>query len=275
MKKIDQLQTYTELMKTNHSIHGSIVYNVMLLPQEVQSLIDAQKLFFEVLPEGLAIYRLERDFYKLYLFLAEDKIASIQKLDKPIVLEFIYSERRIDPKVQKLEALCQTMGFDKYVTNKRRTIQLNDALTATQAAELIHQGYEIRRATLPQIGSLVHIWEESLDKYDSIIPKTSELRELIINGEIFCLYQNAMLLGIAKLKKHNHTSSIWMLAIKKSERGKGLAGVLMSGLLGIAHEAGLKSCYIWTDEENRAIESVSMKLNFQPDGIRSVEYIIK
>ncbi len=275
MKRVNCFEAYTDLIKNTKDTFPSVIYNAILMPKEIQRLIEEKKLFYREMPQGLAVYRIEKDFYKLYLFLEESRIVHIEKLDKPIVVELIYSERRLDSNVLKMESKCGAMGFEPYVTNLRRTIQL-ETMNYSNFFEVEENcQYKIKPAVLSQSDKLIALWNESLDQYDSILPTMSELEIQIQRGEIYCLLKNGELVGAFKLKKENNKwGSIWLVAVESSQRGNGLAGVLLGEVLQKALDWGLKYCYIWTDMRNHSMERVLEKMNFRLDGIRSEEYIL-
>lgn len=274
MKKVSFLAEYSDIIKNTRRKYDKMIYNVMLLPDEIERLIGYGRFYYEEVDGGVIFYDDELDFYKLYCHLDISATVHITSRDKPQIVEFIGSTVRTDRKVEALREKFEESGIEKYVTNMRvrtsaKRHRLSEEVTAEWPSDMFW-GY----ATSDDKPALYDIWQ-SLDKYDSIIPRENELDDLIDKKAIVCIYQQSNICATAKIRRENtKTDSYWLVTVDPNYRRRGIATKMYDLLLSLTEEGGREFGIQWCDISNSSIIAVTDKFGFEPDGAQSVEYII-
>lgn len=275
MKKITNFEQYTELFSHLQQKYPDMVYNHMMLPGEISHALEKNKLFYETSENGLIFYIKEKDFYKLYFFISEDAVLTVSHKDRPLLIECIYTARRPDPCVQKMQRKLSATSFVPYVENKRIRARIEETSGLSLENVQLKSGFFWRFACDADISVLYKLWKV-MDIYNSTIPETEELQEFIQNREILCVCQNNQVCGVVRLKVENKkTGSIWLVAVDPHFRRQGIATELYRLSFSVLRNRGCTRVIEWCDETNKAVLSVSKQLGFQFDGIISNSYILK
>lgn len=275
-KQITSFKQYIQLTDINEREHGHIIYNVMMFPGEAEKLIDAGKLYCEKLNCGLAIYRCEQDFDKLYLYIDETGEPNIPPKEKPVIIEFIYISRLPNNDAEQLESRIKNGDFDFHVKNIRRKMKTEMFVRDEIEKSIEQAGCRLGKAGLRDVKAIIGLWQNSLDRCNSIILTEDEIIQAVHDSELVCIYKGDCVKGVAHLRRENKkTGSIWLVAVSSEMRGLGLGKLLMKAVLVEAAEAGAKNCFIWTDEKNIVMSKTLESIGFVPDGMTSVEYIYK
>lgn len=275
MKKITDFEQYTKLFSHFQQKYPDMIYNHVMLPGEFSSAIEKNKLFYEMSEEVLIFYVKEKDFYKLYFFISEKAALTVSHKDKPQLIECIYSARRPDPCVQKMQQKLLKTSFVPYVENKRIRSRISESPAFSPENSQLKKDLFWRFACDADMARLYELWK-GMDIYNSTIPEAEELHEFIQNQEILCACQKDQICGVVRLKMENKkTGSIWLVAVDPHFRRQGIATELYKLSFSVLKDRGCTRAIEWCDETNKAVLSLSEQLGFQFDGIKSNSYILK
>lgn len=275
MKKIDSVAAYSTLIENAKKTHGQLIYNTMFLPKDLNTMIDLDKLYYEEAEANLFFLCKEKDFYKGYFFVGNNTKLSIEKKDKPVVVELVYSQKLGNNPEEQGKVLADA-GFQFYVKNIRTKAAVADFdMPVEDILEEETTGFYWRFATDEDKASIYHLWS-SLDIYDSIIPDDCEFCQMIAKNEIVCILREGKVCAVFRLKEENKkTVSMWLVVVDSQLRGKGLGKRMHQLAFHIAQEKGYKTIWQWSDEKNERILKTVFKMGFVPDGTESIEYILK
>lgn len=276
MKKINGFEEYTALIDEAKKLHGRLDCNAVLMPKEVQSLIQLGKLYYEGRAHGVTFFCAEKDFFKGYLYSAASAPLVFGSYGKPLVVEFVYTEKRAG-EYCGLEQKLQAAGFRFYVKNIRMRCRIPDAYQNRQGTQRLKQlGIDWRPAGDGEREAVYRMWD-SLDRYDSIIPGKAEFAQMIENEELIGVWMGAELCGVFRLREENkRTVSMWLVVVREDLRGQGLGKKLHeAAFCAAADRGGYEYIWQWSDIQNKAILNTVGKMGFIPDGIQSKEYILK
>lgn len=275
MKKVESFEQYSNLIKDAKKLHGRLDCNTVLMPKEVLSLIQLEKLYYETRNHGVTFLCRERDFFKGYLHAAEKEPLTFSQYTMPLVVEFLYSSKMAG-RFGGLEEKLQDAEFEFYVKNVRTKCTIPEMYKKKESVQqLKQQGICWRTACREDSEFLYQIWK-SLDPYDSIIPTEVEFMKMEEKGELICVSKDSRLCGAFRLKEENRkTASMWLVVVKENLRGLGIGKRLHEAAFCVAADRGYDSIWQWSDVKNDRILNTVAKMGFSPDGIESKEYILK
>lgn len=272
MKRVTDVAHYSKLLDESLS-KAEIIYNHLLLPQHVEKYIIANNLQYEDYGDSRIFFCNEKDFYKLYCFVNKNENLNILKKDKPQIIECIYDNEKSGLR-KELHERITSMGFIEYTENLRVKASIGENnildISKTELKEDILWGHPDRQ----DVEDIYRIWE-SLDKFDSTIPRIDEMFNLIENEELVTLKNGNKVCAVAKWKEENRrTASIWLVAVDTDYRNRGLATCLYKVIITFVKEKGYKQVIQWCDKNNLPILNTISKLGFVHDKIVSKEYIL-
>ncbi len=275
-KAVCSLEQYFMLMDACMENIPDLIYNHMLLPKEVSGFIEEGKFYYEQYDgDGIIFLTDERDFYKLYCFVSESGNIEPAKLDKPQIIECIYSSRRSDEQIEKMKQKVWDMGFRLYVKNIRVRTSLDEVSECDACMGKMKNDLTWSYAVKEDLPDIYTLWS-LLDRYNSILPKEEEALGMIQKGELICVKKHGTICAAARMKEENRKmASTWLLVVGQEFRHQGIATELYKLLLSIAKVKGYSRVMHWCDEKNNAIQNTTEKLGFQFDGLKSNSYILK
>lgn len=273
MKLVNSIDDYTKLLDECLAKSG-VVYNHMLLPQHAAKSIREKHLYYETYGDSRVFFCDEKDFYKLYCFLIPNEICNITSKDKPQIIERIYKEKKDKENRNNLHLQIINLGFSEYTVNLRVKAIFDNNNTFDISNAQVKEGVFWEHPNHEDIKDIYKIWE-SLDKYDSIIPRNEEMIRLVNDKELITLKIDNKVCAVAKIKEENHkTGSTWLVGVDENYRNRGLATLLYKVCFSFMREKGYRQAIQWCDKTNTPILNTIKKLGFEPDRIISKEYIL-
>ena len=275
MKRVQNLEQYSTLVDECIETYNNIIYNCMLLPKEINEIIKKSKLYYEKINGGIVFFRDEKDFYKLYLFISEDIDIKFDKKEKPQVIECIYTDKLESINFEQIKKKIKKAGFKFYTKNIRVKTFLEEYNEGCINDILDKDGLWWEYLTSEEYCKVYELWS-SLDKYNSIIPRKSELLESVDNKRILCIKNKSGICAVAQIKEESRkVASIWLVAVDERSRRKGIATNLYRVLLYTIKKSGYSFAMQWCDQSNEAIIQTVYKLGFQFDTLKSKSYILE
>ena len=251
-----------------------IVYNDVLFPKDAEEYILKKRLFYKDVCGSRLFFCEEKDFYKLHCYLSIDEDISIEKRDKPQIIECIFKHGSISTNYSIMHKKLLNIGFKKYAKNIRVKAQISDSNICALKNNCIEGSLSWGYPDKKDLNRIYHIWQ-SLDKYDSTIPRELELLHMINSKQLVVIRNNDQICAVARMKEENRrTSSIWLVAVANEYRNKGIATILYKVIISLMNEKGYKQVLQWCDNNNVPILNTIKKLGFEADGVVSKEYII-
>lgn len=269
MESVDTVQQYAELTKAVKKKYGSYLYNAMLMPSQVSQFIGESKLYYIPREEGILFLCNEKDFYKGYFFIKEDvDTMEVEKMNKPLIVEFVISNRTIVP-VEQMEHRIRQANFELYVENIRTVVELDQQVLPERTSDFF-----ITWAGSSEKEQIYSMWEQ-LDPYDSIIPREKVYDKMGEDKELLCLKRGNTVCGALRLKEENkNTGSIWLVAVNPSMQGAGVGRQLYVAAMEAGIKRGYKRLWQWADRKNQRVLKTVGQLGFIFDGTVSREYIL-
>lgn len=161
---LDEMYFYIgELKKHNRRLFSNQILSEEVLEKEIQK----NNLYFCYSPQKyLNILIYERDFVRLYYYIADIDNYEISELQEKIVCDVFFSKR--DEKVEQILKTLGRCGLKQYATFSKWCRKADDF----RETYVDYEGYTISPKTEPNFGTML---EEYFESYTDMIPNTDEM----------------------------------------------------------------------------------------------------
>lgn len=146
MQKFTTYEEYKDLTKGFRKAHAPLDSNLFLLPDELKSTIAEGRMSYTLTDDALLLYVDEGYYYHLYYFLPLSSELPEIRLDKQVLVEIIYNEKRENETVQALRDKCLRAGAHY----KKKSRQMEMPLSRMR--EVLDSDYEAVESRLKSEG---------------------------------------------------------------------------------------------------------------------------
>ena len=279
MKKVNDLNHFSTLVKSIKQDGKQVHTNCYLMPDTITRYIQRNRIFWEANANGVVFLCEEMDFYYLYFYISEplqfDTPVQFEPLDKPIVIDLAGTEAQWLHSLVKVEEFWITHGFKHYKNYKRLSLDLplGDRRSIYQL-DLDTTLYKLAYAQPSDIQDLYDLWRNTLDIYSTPLPDDDEMHELVNNMHILCVFTKENKLAGATVQKINgKTCFIWHMAVSEEHRRRGLAMALL--VYSILENSHVQRYYVWVYERNTSVINLDLAVGFRFDGKVTHQLILK
>ena len=141
-----------------------------------------------------------------------------------------------------------------------------EIVSLAQRPEAVHGMYEVAREALPDIPG-ENVTVSSFESWRQIeLEQTLAIPELTLVA-----YEDGEVIGYATLGDYGDGQGLHLMTgVRRSARGRGLAGALKRAQIGAAHTAGLGRLVAFNNEKNEPIRRLNAALGYVPQPPMSV-----
>lgn len=233
------------------------------LPDALAEAVRAGRLWLCADDTALLLLRDEGTHYACALELTEDFSWPLPPMDKPVVCELVYTDKR--PLADDLRQGLVRAGL----TRLRTTLHFVSPLQT-----LCETPPEVRGATEVDLPRLRALLAAHFDPRLDFIPDDAELRDAQARGDLLALPRGDEIVGFAYAPVHNRRGVLRHIAVTPAYRGQGFSRLLMRAALARFAALGARSAELWSGEGNLAAHHLYRSFGFAPDGRKADEYVI-
>lgn len=265
MKKFNSYQEYIDLSKQVQS-KGFKNINCYLMPDEIIDLINKNKLFYLISEDTFEIIIKNDRLYKVSFYASEFNFIPFEN-DVPIVVDIPYNNKMNEKMIEFREKL-KNQGF--YLNSSTSRMSCSDF----DGSEILFKEYTIKEISSCDIDDVYNIWEENFDKVENLLYSKDEIKS------------NKNLIFVVKDKKENVLAAMeliingrygWVqkIAVKKTEQGKGIGGILERFYINRCKMLGIKTLLLYTIDSNLNAQNFHKRFGFKPDGKFNCQFVYK
>lgn len=274
MEIVNSIQHFSTLVKETKQ-HGKVVFsNCYLMAQEINKYTQNHNMFWEKLNNGLIFLCRERDFYYLYFYLFDIEESAVSKslnnLDKPVVIDFVFNEKQKQSQLFEVECLWQKSGFKLHDTYSRMFLQ---GPVHVDKELNIPSGYYLRHTTSRDLLTIENLWRSSLDLFSTALPRREELAKILDEEPLLATYDMyESLVAVMHVITKGKVGIINHVVVSEENRKQGLAKILLHA--NFLHYDRIEKWYLWVSDKNHSAKIFYSKSGFVFDGIISHQFLL-
>lgn len=264
MKKFKNFDEYIQIVSVAQKNKLNNI-NCYLMPDEIKSLINAEKLSYLCNENTLQLVVENQRYCKIYFYGNLDFEFIPFKTDKPILTDLAYSNVKT-PNFLNLQNKFADLGFCINSSVTRMDCNNFDNYNCKETQFIVD------KLQKEEIDEVYNLWEENFDFVESLLYGKDEIINLLNQIYVLKDKQNHIY-GAMELIINNNVAWIQKIAIKKAYQGKGLGAVLENFCLNKCKTLGIKKILLYTVDSNLNAQSFHKKFGFKPDGKFNCQYI--
>lgn len=220
------------------------------------------------------------DFYVLYYSLKIDEIESMRNRFKVAFSSLIESTEIREVSCEYLsknesneliDDFLESLSFNLLV--KRERLALKSYENSRTISKI--DDFEIEFAEPELATSILKMYQESFDKYTSLMPELDELKNILGQNLILALKRKTDndLAAVLEFTRDKNLSMLNHLVVDRSYRRLGLGKYLVSSYIEeIVLKENLKA-RLWVQRNNIAANKIYKDLGYVPDGLYTTAYL--
>jgi Acetyltransferases len=262
MKVIRSLEQYEGLLQEARAKHTKVISNIFFFKNEIFRFIQKGNLYYDYIDAGLLFFEKHQNCYQMYFYLVPSVQFGLSHFDHPVRIDLISDKNSINP----YESIFLDLGFQKQGSFQRMKHELNN-LT------FIDGHNQIEYAQISDIKNIMDLWTGHLQRDKFILPNEDELRQNILDNEIFCMRVDGKFASVFHIVFKNQTALIQLLVIDPDFRGLSFAKGLYKNIINLSLRNNVHANYLWVDEKNTPAIALYKSLGFQFD-FRKVDKLL-
>lgn len=278
--EIKDIKQYDDIVTAFRKAHGRAATNCFLMPAELRSLAEADKLRLISQGDILLVLCERLDYYNVYYYAAQGAgVPDFSEVfditgEGDALIDVVVPERmrgRTDPFI---EAMLESGAIKAYKSYQRMSFPM-EGLNAADYDCPLPAGYRFAEAvTDPK--AVIDLWKLALDEKSTPLPDASTLQKLFDKGSLFLVLGEEGDIACAALLTVEGKHGIFQHdSVSPRHRRKGLGECLMKLRIKRAIELGLRTLRLWVDRQNIPGMTLQTKAGFSPDGMICDQYIIE
>ena len=262
MERFQDLSHLQKVVDAFKESHENLVNNMTSTKKELARVISEGRLFYQIYPHTLLVFRDELDFYQLMLF-TDGTIENIAlPSDKPcssLVSNALRKGNAKERLMKKLESMNFKLegNYSAYKTDMAEAYPVAKAIVDDMKEEIKNNGYEILPFQEKYIDEIHRLWSMYLKRYHILKEQWNFEFEKDFVLLLFDMKSaTPKLAATAYLFKKDASYLASGLAVA-SEYRHDMLGIYLNALqMCSAYEAGISSAYAWKlDGNDRAIKT--------------------
>lgn len=272
MEAVNNFQTYKDLI-TGIKENGKCVTNCYLFPAALKQMIEAEKLFYICEDDILLFFLAEETFYRCYYYISERYQSRTKEyqLPKPSVIELPFQGELL-PKYEREISIIQSLGFVLGRESQRMFLPVDKVMNVPNQKL---EGVQIDYAAESESDIVYKMLCDNLNVLYANIPTLLELKDLIREKNVLCLYEDGIIKAILDFSKQKSKCLLNHLVVTKESRGKGYAEMLINEWHQLSlSEGDINKFEWWVDIHNIPAVKVYKKGGSLDDNQKANEYIL-
>ena len=255
----DVRQALQSFQANGRRAHSSLYW----LPDTLRESAEAGRLTLCMGNTALLLLRDEGTHYACQLVADERFDWPLPPMEKPVVCELVYTDRR--PLPQALTHSLLAGGLSRLRTTLRFTCAPPFSCDMPP---------EVRPATADDLPAVCALLQAYFDPRLDFIPQEAELCAALATGALLVLPQGDKTTGFVYAPVERNRGTLRHIAVAEGYRGRGLAKPLMRAALARFAACGAKSAELWSGAGNETAHHLYRAFGFAPDGRMADEYTI-
>lgn len=264
MVVIDSLEHLCQLRAALKKSASSLITNCYLDKETIESYIYPKKLFYSYEPGGyLNIYYKERDFFRLYYYIADLDTYRIQSDNKKIICEQFW--RGEDEKSERVNLIMKRRGLQIYAKYHKWIRKGEEALKECNNKDKItilegnYRGY-------------YEAIEQYFDVFSDHIPLYEEADKYFSSKKCYSAVEmdSQKLLGGLVVTKQGNVQTEEFIFVDKAHRNKGVAGQLHNYWYMDSISDNNRQFVAWIRDDNKESIQFHLKNNYMKKPIYKV-----
>lgn len=268
-EKVASLAHYSAIVKQVRQAHPILAQNSYLMPSQIQRLTQQGGLLYEIGAQGALFFQDEGAYVKLSYLLDPTQPFRF-RLDggeKPLILEFLQTERRQSPHQALMIQRFQAVGFQRQATTLRMQAHIDQLPPSSRAV------VPVQPAPAAAQPAIERLWQISFDPLIHQLPTSQHLRAAISEGRVLAAMDgDGNLTGVLMAEFGKRYGWIWHEAVLPSCQGQGIGRALTLAYLRTARSLGITDHRLWVVAGQDAAQAFHRKFGFAPDGTTCEQY---
>ena len=274
MRRVEDIAHFGRLTKENRAKFPAVYTNCLLMPADIEGYTAKGGLYYEATESGLYFFCDEHRFYRLYFYTAKDREIALVKLDKPVLIEFIYKKGKPENIIMMQQKWLQ-YDAREYAQNLKMSFDLDGYNPVENTLCIGGRVFEAALAKEQYAEQILKLWDDTHHTFNSALPDRNGLLQEICRKNVYCILEGEKVVAADKMLIKNKRASIWLVAVDKSLRRMGLGSRLESYNIGIAKNEGCTSCFLWVSGDNTAAIKLYEKLGFSMEKEIAEAFVIE
>lgn len=250
MQIIENQEMYTLILKNYKCENKHCGTNMLLMQNEINDLIDAGRLFYELIEGVLWFFDKNEDFYIAYFYVAKGEKLKMMPQDCDVLVELIGNTVRYN---SQWESELLETGFQKHNKNTEFMAKKEDCQNIVKNqveknASLVDDiGYHRRIAEKADYNEMYQLWRSYIDKYAVHILAEPEIDEMARNGSGYLICNDKNEICAAGYCPMTYNTAVMRYIVSTY---KGLGSVVAYEQIAPLFEQGCERVIIWVWENN-------------------------
>lgn len=256
MEKFQDFQHYQMVIENFNKSHENLVGNVTTLKREIESVISEGRLFYNVYPHTLIIFRDELDFWQVML-LTDGQTEDISLPEGKPYASLISNALKKGNTKETLHEKITSMGislvgvYSSYKTDLSIAYPIAKSIVDDWTEEIERKGYKFLPFQKKYIDIIHKFWNQNLERYH--FPKEQWHFEYDVDNVLLLFDLNfsvpKLVATVFFLKKDSSYISSG-LAVDSEYRHDMLGLYIDAVEFCMAYEKGIKNMYSWILDDN-------------------------
>jgi GNAT superfamily N-acetyltransferase len=220
------------------------------------------------------------DFYVLYYSLKIDKIENLTKkfkvafssvIESTVIREVSCEYLSKKGSNELIDIFLENLSFNRIVKRERLTLKSYQSYEPTSKIN----DFEIEFAEPELATPILKMYQDSFDKYTSLMPELDELKSILEQNRILALKRKKDndLVAVLEFTRDKKLSMLNHLVVNSDYRRLGLGKYLVSSYIEeIVLEENMKA-RLWVQLNNEAANKIYGDLGYLSDGLYSTAYL--
>ena len=277
---IKDVKQYNEIVTAFQKAHAKAATNCFLMPAELRSLAEANKLWLISQGDILLVLCERLDYFNVYYYIAQGAgVPDFSEVfdvagEGDVLIDVVVPERMRGKTDPVIEAMLESGAIKAYKSYQRMSFPM-EGLNAADYDCPLPAGYHFAEAvTDPE--AVIDLWKLALDEKSTPLPDANILQDLFDEGSLFLvLGEEGDIACAAMLTVQGKHGLVQHVSVALKHRRKGLGGCIMKLRIKRAIELGLRTLRLWVDRQNTPGITLQTKEGFSPDGMICDQYIIE
>ena len=251
MRIIESSELFTEIVNGYKHENKHCGTNMLLMQNEINDLIGAGKLYYDLIEGILWFFVKQGDYYIAYFYLPKEEKLKLMPQDLDVIVEIIGNQTRYNSEWE--EALLES-GFEKHNKNfeyleKREECQIEVRLIQEKMNKFVEKmGCHHRSAKKEDYEAMYQLWTSKIDNYAVHAMTDKELDEMerYNRAHLILNKKNEILAAVYYLRTGNTANVLYNASLQK-----GFGAVVRLFMADHAFQEGCDRLISWVYEDNK------------------------
>lgn len=251
MEKIENSDAFLQLVKEYKHRKKACATNLFMMQNEMDDLISAGKIYFDLIDDILWIFVKHEDFYLGYFYVPKGEKLKILPQDYDVVVELIGNKVRYNTQweAELLESGCKRHNRNiEFIIKKEDCQEIVEKQILERASFVEDNGYFRRFGTKSDYDAMYHLWRSTIDKYAVHTMTEAEKDEMERNNSAYLICNDKNeICAVCCYHQINNTAVMHHIV----STYKGLGSVAAYEQVAALFQKGCDRIILWIWDHNR------------------------